>query len=322
VSPAWTEVVAAALIRADGSYLLAQRPPGKVYAGYWEFPGGKVERGETSMQAIIREIREELGVTITEATPWLTRTHVYAHASVRLRFFRATAWQGELQRLDGQDFAFQTPGQETVGPMLPANGPLLAAMALPAFYAITFAEEIGEEAMLSLLDDASKYPWKGRFGLVQVREKGWPLARRLAFLRNVCELLQPRGVRVVFNGDALEAPADGIHLTVHHLMGCTARPSAPLVGASVHTQQELAHAAALGLDYVLLGAVNVTRSHADAKPLGWEGFRSIAADAPLPVYALGGLHAHDLTTAMQHGAHGVAMMRGINRLRPTEGGSG
>ena len=81
------DVVAAVITRPDGSYLLAQRPPGKVYAGYWEFPGGKIESGETALEALIREIREELGIEVLEAHSWLLRRHDYEHAAVRLRFF-------------------------------------------------------------------------------------------------------------------------------------------------------------------------------------------------------------------------------------------
>ena len=86
------EVAAAVMLRDEGrSFLLAQRPPGKVYAGYWEFPGGKLEAGESVREALIRELHEELGITVTECAPWLTRQFTYPHATVRLNFWRATA---------------------------------------------------------------------------------------------------------------------------------------------------------------------------------------------------------------------------------------
>src|SRR3954468_10434593 len=89
------EVAAAVLQRADGSFLLAQRPPGKVYAGYWEFPGGKVEPGERVDEALARELHEELGIRIAGSYPWLTRVFTYPHATVRLNFRRVTRWQNE-----------------------------------------------------------------------------------------------------------------------------------------------------------------------------------------------------------------------------------
>lgn len=119
-----TPVAVGILQRPDGQVLFAQRPPGKAYAGYWEFPGGKIESGESSRDALVRELQEELGVHVTKAAAWLTQQHVYPHAFVELRFFRVTDWQGEVRPQEGQQVAWQTPGAYTVSPMLPA---LLAA---------------------------------------------------------------------------------------------------------------------------------------------------------------------------------------------------
>mgnify|MGYP003413848316 CR=1 FL=1 len=90
------DVAVGVLIDRAGRFLLTSRPEGKVYAGWWEFPGGKVEAGESFHDALVRELHEELGITITEATPWLTREFVYPHATVRIRFFRVTAWEGDI----------------------------------------------------------------------------------------------------------------------------------------------------------------------------------------------------------------------------------
>ena len=126
-------VVAAVLYNDAGQFLLSSRPEGKPYAGYWEFAGGKVEPGENEVAALQRELAEELGITVTRATPWLTAHHHYEHAHVRLRFFRiaATDWHGDLQAKEGQAWAWQHPGEYTVSPMLPANTVLLKALAVP-----------------------------------------------------------------------------------------------------------------------------------------------------------------------------------------------
>jgi len=115
-----TPVAVGILQRLDGQVLFAQRPPGKAYAGYWEFPGGKIEPGESSHAALVRELQEELGVHVTHASAWLTQRHAYPHAFVELRFFRVTQWQGEVRPQEGQQVAWQTPGAYTVSPMLPA----------------------------------------------------------------------------------------------------------------------------------------------------------------------------------------------------------
>jgi len=114
-------VAAAIILRPDGQVLLAQRPAGKAYAGYWEFPGGKLEAGETAREALDRELSEELGITVRGAAPWLVQRFRYPHAHVLLHFFRVFEWEGEPVGHDGQAFVWQTPGRFDVSPLLPAN---------------------------------------------------------------------------------------------------------------------------------------------------------------------------------------------------------
>ncbi len=117
------DVAVGVMRKAGGSLLLAQRPPGKPYAGYWEFPGGKVEPGESVLAALKREFAEELGVTVLQAEPWCCVEHVYPHAHVHLHFYIIRRWAGEPQSLEGQAFAWQ--GEVAVEPVLPATIPLL-----------------------------------------------------------------------------------------------------------------------------------------------------------------------------------------------------
>lgn len=120
------DVAVCIMMKANGDVLLAQRPAGKPYAGYWEFPGGKVEAGEDIFTALQREMREELGVNILSASPWCGVEHVYPHAHVRLHFYISKEWQGEPQSLENQAFAWQ--GEVAVEPLLPATVPLLGAL--------------------------------------------------------------------------------------------------------------------------------------------------------------------------------------------------
>lgn len=123
-----TAVAVGVLLQADGSFLLTSRPPGKVYAGYWEFPGGKLEAGETVTQALRRELEEELGIVIGAAQPWKVELVDYPHALVQLHFCKVWAWQGELQMREGQAFAWQQlPVQVT--PVLPGTVPVLQWLA-------------------------------------------------------------------------------------------------------------------------------------------------------------------------------------------------
>lgn len=305
----WTDVVAAVLYHSDGRYLLAQRPPGKAYAGYWEFPGGKVEPGESLDAALKREIREELGIDVHVACPWLVRTHVYEHAAVRLHFFRIREWSGTPKGLEGQQFAFQEAGAETVTPMLPANGPILKAVGLPLQYGITHAAELGVNESLIRLEAALT---KG-LRLVQVREKEMTGAARLQFAREVVARCHAHGARVLINDDtscAVAASADGVHLSSRTLMTLPERPDFDLVGASVHTRVELEQAMRLGCDFAVLGPVMQTASHPGAPALGWPGFASVVREAAIPVYGIGGLQKADIYPASwTAGAHGVATLR-------------
>ena len=119
-----TEVAVGILIRADGALLLSTRPEGKAYAGYWEFPGGKIEAGETVTEALRRELIEELGVTIGEAHEWKVTEHDYPHALVRLHWCKVFEWSGEFEMREGQQMAWQT-FPLTVSPVLPGAYPVL-----------------------------------------------------------------------------------------------------------------------------------------------------------------------------------------------------
>jgi 8-oxo-dGTP diphosphatase len=119
-----TEVAVGILIRDDGALLLSSRPEGKPYAGYWEFPGGKLEAGETVAQALRRELIEELGVTIGDAEVWKVTEHDYPHALVRLHWCKVRAWSGEFEMREGQQMAWQT-FPLTVSPVLPGAYPVL-----------------------------------------------------------------------------------------------------------------------------------------------------------------------------------------------------
>jgi len=303
------DVAAAILIRPDGAVLLAQRPPGKVYPGYWDFPGGKLEPGEAPAQALARELHEELGVDIEDPAPWLTRVYTYPHGTVRLHFFRVRQWSGEPHGREGQAFSWQRVDALTVAPMLPANAPVFRALALPTEYAISNAGEVGEAAFLAAL----RRRLAGGLRLVQLREKTMPADRLVRLAHEVVRLVRAAGGIVLVNGDvalARESDAHGVHLTAAQLAAARTRPALEFVGASIHGAEELRNAEALELDFAVLGPLAATPTHPRARMLGWEGFERIARDAAIPVFAIGGLVRGDLERAWVHGAHGLAMIRG------------
>jgi 8-oxo-dGTP diphosphatase len=292
------EVAAAVIQRPDGAFLLAQRPPGKVYAGYWEFPGGKIEPGEPPERALARELHEELGIDIGQAYPWITRVYTYPHGTVRLNFFRVFEWRNEPHPREDQAIAWQAPGATMAAPMLPANAPVLASLALPFEYAVTDAAGYGIAAMLSRLEQRLQQGLK----LVQVREPGLRPEERDLFTRQVIGFAHRHGCKVLVKSPFPDA--DGIHFTAAELMKLTTRPEG-LLAASCHTRAELDRAMQLELDFAVLGPVK------DKPPaLGWSKFRDLRVLSSIPIYAIGGLTRDDLQDAWRAGAHGVAMIRG------------
>jgi 8-oxo-dGTP diphosphatase len=302
------EVVAAVIFNERDEFLLAQRPPGKAYAGYWEFPGGKVERGEDAATALRRELHEELGIDVTRAYPWLTRDFDYPHADVRLRFFRVYGWSGELHGKELQQFTWQSIRHMTVAPLLPANGPILRGLELPGVYGITCASAMGRDAFMVRLEQSLRHGLR----LIQVREKQMTQTELRGFAAEVVALAHAQGARVIVNGGAdiaKQAGADGVHLTSARLMAATTRPDCAWCGASCHNAAELERARELNMDFVVLGPVKATPTHPQSTLLGWAQFSRLIHDYPVPVYALGGLQADELEQAWSGGAHGVSLLR-------------
>lgn len=301
-------VAVGVLLRPDGRVLLAQRLAGTPYPGYWEFPGGKLEAGESAHDALLRELKEELDIAVLRAAPWLVRSYAYPHAQVELHFFRVLAWRGAPRGRDGQAIAWQMPGAFDVKPLLPANASILRALELPLVYGISMAEDVGEDSFLQRATTALGSGLR----LIELREKSWPIERLQRLASRLLALTHAAGARVLLNGDAALARqlgCAGVHWTSATLREATARPADMLCAASCHNQVELARAADLALDFAVLGPVAPTPSHPGAVPLGWAGTAALLRQTPLPVFALGGLNPSDLDTAITHGAHGIALRR-------------
>jgi 8-oxo-dGTP diphosphatase len=298
------EVAAAVIQRPDGAFLLARRPQGKVYAGYWEFPGGKVEAGEPAAAALARELHEELGIEVETAHPWITRVFTYPHATVRLQFFRVLKWKNEPHPREDQAIAWQEPNATMASPMLPANAPVLASLALPAEYAVTDATKWGTAVMLAKLQRRLEQGLK----LVQLREPGLSAEERRIFSDEAIGRARRFGCKVMVK--VPHPGADGIHVTASQLMRLNEKPRGMLAAASCHTREELERAMQLELDFAVLGPVKETASHAQVAPMGWDTFAQRVRGSTIPVYAIGGLTRADLEQAWRAGAHGAAMIRG------------
>lgn len=301
-------VAVAVIQRKDGYILFTERPAGKACAGEWEFPGGKVEAGETPRQALGREIEEELAIQITRARPWITLPHTYPHASVLLHFFIVTDWTGTEHGREGQQLSWQKLSELTVSPLLAANAPVIRALQLPEIYAISCVSEIGEEEFLHRL--AIKID-RG-LQLLQLREKSLSNCQLHRLVDKILPMTVPASVTILINSDMpgeQQKRFSGLHLTSNHLMNLDQRPAFDLVAASCHNREELQQAVNLGLDFAVLSPVMKTPSHPEAKPLGFSAMAKLITNCPIPVYALGGMTIDQLHEIQSHGAHGIAMLR-------------
>jgi 8-oxo-dGTP diphosphatase len=304
-----THVAVAVLQQPDGRVLLGSRPDGKPWAGWWEFPGGKIEQGESALQALRRELDEELGVIVGKATTWLTRCFEYPERTVKLNFFMVRQWSGEPHGKEGQRLSWQLPERLDVDPVLPANTAILRALQLPTVYAITNLSETAEDSFLQQLQKALEAGVR----LIQVREKQLTDTALRAFARQVVEICRPYAAKVMLNSHikmVREVGADGVHLTSAQLMNLKQRPEGMWVGASCHNRAELEQAASLELDFATLSPILPTRSHPEAAGIGWECFAETIQDYPIPVFAMGGMQRNLLAIAWSYGAHGIAMQRG------------
>lgn len=304
-------VVAAALVSDSDKVLLARRHPDAHQGGLWEFPGGKVEHGESVEQALRRELHEEIGIDALAHRPLIRVRHAYPDRTVLLDVHLVTAWRGEPHGREDQPLAWAAPGALPDYPMPPADGPIVRALQLPDTYLIT-PPRLDDpaafiEALQGHLDSGAR--------LIQLRLFDLPRAELREIGTEVCRRAHACGARVLLNGvpeDADRIGADGIHLSSRRLIDHSkGLPREWLKAASCHSLEELHHAVAIGCDFAVLSPVLPTRSHPDAEPLGWKRFASWVDEVNLPVFALGGMTTAERQNAWRSGGQGVAGIRGL-----------
>ncbi|MDO9105164.1 MAG: Nudix family hydrolase [Methylovulum sp.] len=301
------QVAVGVVKNASGQFLISLRNRSLHQGGLWEFPGGKLEPGETAEAALTRELKEELDITVHAATPLICIRHQYPDLAVQLNVFLVEHFSGEAKSCEGQRWQWAEAKELKHYDFPPANAPIINAALLPHYYAIL--DDADPPQLLAQLHHILNQGVK----LVQARLKNLTPAEVSRFVNQAYPLCQQQGVLLLMNSaaQAHNGPhVDGIHLTSRDLLGIGKRPeSARWLGASCHNLQELLHAQAIGVDFAVLAPVMPTHTHPDAATLGWEQFAQLLTQVNLPVYALGGMSLSSLTTARLAGAQGIASIR-------------
>ncbi len=304
-------VVAAVLQREDGKLLVTSRPEGKHLAGYFEFPGGKLESGENSFAALVRELHEELGIVVRSARRLISYPYRYPQQTVHLDFWFSDDFSGTPVAHDEQTIGWVTVDELDSINLLPADSTVITALQLPDTLVITPDSKGNLEAILNGLETVLTSGYR----LVQFRQPSCTSGQLTSVLDQAIQIAITHDAILMANCSAVtaqQAGCDGLHLTSAILRKLHSKPAGfRWVSASIHDVEELRLAETLNLDFVLLGPVRRTTTHPSVTPLGWDKFAAIAEQAVIPVYALGGLSGCDLDTAWKAGAQGVAGISGF-----------
>lgn len=311
-------VVAAILTDAHGRILLTRRTEGRDLAGLWEFPGGKVEPGESVEHALRRELHEELGIDLGGVEPLISVPHAYPHKRILLDVQRVASFSGLARGRESQALAWVAPEKLSSYAMPAADRPVVAALQQPDRYLITPEPSTDNDAFLAALARALV----GGMRRVQLRARTLSREPLHALALAARELARAHDAELLLNsghaaGADIAAELDiGLHLSAPHLRELQQRPRG-LLAASCHDADELCRAEALGCDFVVLGPVALTPTHPGTRALGWAEFAALREQVALPIYALGGMRVTDVSIARAHGAQGIAAIRALWPLPPT-----
>lgn len=304
------EVVAGVIRDARGRILLARRTEGRDLAGRWEFPGGKREPDETAEAALLRELREELGIEVDVGPRLISVPQVYPDKRLRLDVREISQWRGTARGLEAQALAWVPLQKLASYAMPPADRPVVAALLRPDRYLVT-PEPDDPAHWLSALDRALA----SGIRCVQLRARGMARGAWEGLARDAVLRCGAAGAQVLVNGDVELALSLGVglHLRAEQLSTFSARPvpaGVPLA-ASCHNIEEVRAAEALGCDFAVVGMLKPSPSHPGAAGIGWDGFEALREQASLPIYAIGGLTPDDIPESRRHGAQGIAAIRAL-----------
>lgn len=292
---------------ARDAVLISRRGAHQHLAGYWEFPGGKLHDNETTLQALQRELDEELGIEVQDATPLMQVHYAYPDKHVLLDIHSVLQWRGDPQGREQQEIKWSALRNLRQIRFPEANRRIVTRLLLPEVYIISRPVDIDLDVVEQLLDAGLPVT------MLQLRLEN----NNQDYLADIVDRLQgfnnSQQLQLIMNGvpeDMERYHINGVHLKAHRLFDYAERPVGHdvILGASCHDETELEQAQRLDADYVFMSPVKTTRTHPGATPLGWQTFADLTAQCSKPVYALGGMQVEDLAVARQYGAKGIAMI--------------
>lgn len=328
-------VAAGLIIKPNKTILIAQRPTDKAWSGWWELPGGKIEPSESPYQALIRELKEELDIQVTNAVPWVNYKHEYPRTIVNLHFFRVYEWQGEATGVENQALQWHeinnilhnaetSPGQLLADKLLPASLTPLRWLQIPNRYLISNINSVDN---FDFFMEKLKKSLENGVKLIQFREPNLVNTisdnQLLSMFKQVLSLCHKHNASCLINSCHLRSwwpMADGIHFraddasninfeAIHQSRLPGSKRGNYYVAMSTHNMEQINTALEINADFAVLGHVLETPSHPNQKPLGWDKFNQIRSNAQIPIFAIGGQSEHTFNTAIENGAHGIATMR-------------
>lgn len=305
-------VAVAVIVNENDEVCISLRHKEAHQGGLWEFPGGKIEPGETLEQALTREIREELSLEIISTRPLITITHKYPDKKICLHVHKVLEYSGQARGLEGQQVKWLCASELHDYAFPEANTPIIKALQLPDRYLIT-GKFVDSSDFIKKLKNSLASGIK----LVQLRLKKDSMqepAKAQSLLVQAVDLCKQSGAGVVLNLsedylnciDLNQISFDGFHADSRTLSTLSQRPDGVLFSASCHNSIELLKAIELHADFVVLSPVQKTASHPEMQAMGWQQFSTMVSDVSIPVYALGGVSERDIEAAWSNGAQGVA----------------
>ena len=298
------KAVVGVLQNSANEILIAKRQAHQFMGGFWELPGGKIETNESAQYAIIRELKEELGIIVTDLSIHQTMVYQYTDRIVELSIYTINQYQNTPEGIEGQEIVWTNINNLSQYKLLPTMAAFINSITLPNKYWITPSSNHYSEVWTRKFDEKLKQG----ISLIQLRSKVDINSDFIAELYNKCTQNNTQLLLNIPNKTFKEGDCDGWHLTTSEMLKIKSRPCADnkLLGASTHNLSEALKAQELGADFVVISPVQATQTHPDTIPIGWEVAGEVVKKLNIPVYFLGGMTINDLNKTLKLGAQGIA----------------